>query len=94
MEKCVEKYLKQQIIKKIKEDRNEENFEYKFSCSGVESLIFNYYNGKAYLSCFNDEKGIYFDAIVKWLEKDDKVGLDIEYKEISKKDELGIYNWL
>lgn len=93
MQKCIEKFLEQRIIKKIKKEK-EENFEYKFSLGGVNSLIFNYYDGRAYLSCFNDEKEIYFDATVKWIEENGEVELEIEYKDVSEKKNLGIYNYL
>lgn len=93
MNKYVEKYIEDQIIKQIKEEKMEENLEFKFALSGIGSLIYNY-NGIAYLSCFNDEKGIYFDAEVKWIEKDNEVKFDIKYKYLSKKEDLGIYNWL
>lgn len=89
---CVSKYIKSQILRQIKEEKGDEKLEFIFSHKGVESLIFDYRDGRAYLSCFNEEKGVYFDAIVNWIEENDEVKFEIKYIEHCSKEELLIYH--
>lgn len=93
MNDYLEKFLRQAIMNQIKLERQEEQLEFEFWLAGTQILMHNY-NGKAYISCWNDEKGKYFDAIVGWKEIDNQVEFQISYDEYTSKQDLGIYHWM